>query len=152
MSVVSRFDRRVSINQDFYTIFNQMHGGNKKETHQAINQALSEFIQGRIQIFDKATAIVNHVQQSQPITKKRSVPSSWLEWLDTQSHWLIMSKPLLQASWNTQKSIALRSNPSQVDKDEIHNLERVFKSSESSDDLNGMKRCLYRLQEFINDV
>jgi len=63
-----------------------------------------------------------------------------------------MLKPLLQASWNLQKSIALRSDLSQVDKDEIDNLERYFKVAESNNDLDGMKRCLYRLQEFINDV
>ena len=58
-----------------------------------------------------------------------------------------MSKPLSQTSWSTSLS-----NLSQVDKDEIDNLERYFKVAESNNDLDGMKRCLYRLQEFINDV
>lgn len=78
MNSISRFDRRVTVPSNLYTIFNQMTGGDKDETHKQITQALSEFVNGRIQIFDKAQMIVQR-QEPEVQVKKRSVPSSWLD-------------------------------------------------------------------------
>lgn len=73
----SRFDRRVMITAANYNIFHQMCNGDKRKAHAAINQALGEFIAGRISVYDKA---MNTIVQSPPpkVAKKRAVPSSWL--------------------------------------------------------------------------
>lgn len=78
MMEINRFDRRVTIPLELYSIFNQMHGGEKNQVHNAVVQALSEFVKGRIQIFDKALIAVEQLDNPKP-KKKRSVPSSWLE-------------------------------------------------------------------------
>jgi len=74
----SRFDRRVMVSAANYNIFHQMCHGDKRKAHQAINQALGEFIAGRISVYDKATNAVIQSAPPQKVTKKRSVPSSWL--------------------------------------------------------------------------
>jgi hypothetical protein len=78
MMDINRFDRRVTIPVELYTIFNQMHNGEKNQVHTAVVKALEEFVNGRIQIFDKALIAVEQLDNPKP-KKKRSVPSSWLE-------------------------------------------------------------------------
>lgn len=78
MMDINRFDRRVTIPVELYTIFNQMHGGEKNQVHTAVVKALEEFVNGRIKIFDKALIAVEQIDNPTP-KKKRPVPSSWLE-------------------------------------------------------------------------
>jgi hypothetical protein len=78
MMDINRFDRRVTIPVELYTIFNQMHNGEKNQVHTAVVKALEEFVNGRIQIFDKALIAVEQLDNPKP-KKKRPVPSSWLE-------------------------------------------------------------------------
>ena len=78
MMDINRFDRRVTIPVELYTILNQMHNGEKNQVHTAVVKALEEFVNGRIQIFDKALIAVEQLDNPKP-TKNRSVPSSWLD-------------------------------------------------------------------------